>query len=203
MAILRSVTPLVEPLSLDEAFLDVARRAPAARRRAGDRGRDSASASRDETGLTASVGVATTKLLAKIASDLAKPDGLLVVEPGHELEVLHPLPVERLWGVGPATRAGSTRSASHDRRPRRAARGRRSSRALGRAHGPHLHALAWNRDDRGRSSPSGVVKSIGHEETFAKDVVERRARAGGRPRSPTRSAAPPAERGSRRRARCS
>jgi DNA polymerase-4 len=103
MAILRAVTPLVEPISLDEAFLDVR----GARRRLGDGptiARDLRVRINDETGLVASVGVATTKMLAKIASDLAKPDGLLVVEPGTELEVLHPLPVGRLWGVGPATR---------------------------------------------------------------------------------------------------
>ena len=103
MAILRSVTPLVEPMSLDEAFLDVARRRAAARRRARDRGAAPRAHPSARPGLTASVGVATTKMLAKIASDLAKPDGLVVVEPGTELDVLHPLPVERLWGVGPAT----------------------------------------------------------------------------------------------------
>ena len=101
MAVLRDVTPLVEPISLDEAFLDVAGAAPLARLRARDRRSSCADAIRAETGLTASVGAATTKLLAKLASDLAKPDGLLVVEPGTELEFLHPLPVTRLWGVGP------------------------------------------------------------------------------------------------------
>src|SRR5207237_1406812 len=103
MAILRSVTPLVEPISLDEAFLDVS----GARRTLGS-GPEIATALRRriraETGLTASVGAATTKLLAKLASDLAKPDGLLVVAPGTELDFLHRLPVTRLWGVGPATR---------------------------------------------------------------------------------------------------
>ena len=104
MEILRSYTPLVEPIALDEAFLDVAgvRRAPrhrARRSRVAIRARV-----RAETGLTASVGVATTKLLAKLASDLAKPDGLLVVEPGTELDV--PAPARRCAasGVsGPAT----------------------------------------------------------------------------------------------------
>src|SRR5207237_226071 len=104
MEILRSITPLVEPISLDEAFLDVA----GARRRLGDApaiARAARSGSERETGLVASVGVATTKFLAKIASDLAKPDGLLVVEPGTEAAFLDPLPLERLWGVGPATLA--------------------------------------------------------------------------------------------------
>src|SRR4051812_4278892 len=103
MAVLRSVTPLVEPISLDEAFLDV----EGARRTLGtgpEIGALLRTRIREETGLTASVGAATTKLLAKLASDLAKPDGLLLVEPGTEIEFLHPLPVTRLWGVGPATR---------------------------------------------------------------------------------------------------
>ena len=102
MAILKSYTPLVEPISLDEAFLDV----EGARRLHGT-GPEIAVAVRArvkaETGLTLSVGVATTKMLAKLASDLSKPDGLLVVEPGTELDLLHPLGVRRLWGIGPAT----------------------------------------------------------------------------------------------------
>ena len=102
MAILESVTPLVEQLSIDEAFLDV----EGVRRQHGA-GEDVAGMLRGrvrtETGLTLSVGVATTKFLAKLASDLAKPDGLLVIAPGTELAFLDPLPVTRLWGVGPAT----------------------------------------------------------------------------------------------------
>ena len=97
MRVLRSYTPLVEPIALDEAFLDVAdaRRILGAGPTIGVAIREQV---RAETGLTASVGAATTKLLAKLASDLAKPDGLPVVEPGTELEFLHPLPVRRLWG---------------------------------------------------------------------------------------------------------
>jgi DNA polymerase-4 len=171
MAILRSVTPLVEPLSLDEAFLDVA----GARRSLGTGPEIAASLRsrvRAETGLTASVGVATTKLLAKLASDLAKPDGLLVVEPGGELEFLHPLPVTRLWGVGPATRRRLERFGVETvgdlaKLPEPALR-----RALGEAAGTHLHALAWNRDERG-VDPERVTKSIGHEETFPHDRTDR------------------------------
>ncbi len=171
MAILRSVTPLVEPIALDEAFLDVvgARRAhgtgpeigAAVRRRV-----------RDETGLVASVGAATTKLLAKLASDLAKPDGLLVVEPGTELDFLHPLPVERLWGVGPAKRQRLDRLGVRTVGDLAALPEVALVSALGGANGRYLHALAHNRDDRG-VEPEREMKSIGHEETFAVDMVER------------------------------
>ena len=102
MAVLRRFTPAVEPISIDEAFLDVTGSTalfgdgPTIARRIKD-------AVRDEVGLTASVGVATTKLVAKIASDLRKPDGLVVVEPGDEASFLAPLPIARLWGVGEKT----------------------------------------------------------------------------------------------------
>ncbi len=171
MAILRSVTPLVEPLSLDEAFLDVA----GARRHAGsgpEIGAALRSRIKEEVGLTASVGAASTKLLAKLASDLAKPDGLLVVEPGTELAFLHPLPVRRLWGVGPATRKeltriGVTTIGDLARLPEDAVVA-----ALGRAAGTQLHALANNRDDR-PVEPSRETKSVGHEETFPIDRSDR------------------------------
>ncbi len=170
MAILRSQTPLVEPISLDEAFLDVA----AARRRSGT-GPEIAVAIRAEilaaTGLTASVGVATTKLLAKLASDLCKPDGLLVVEPGGELEFLHPLAVERLWGVGPATRRRLDRFGVRTVGDLAAVPEDALVGALGKASGHHLHALAWNRDDRA-VEPNRELKSIGHEETFPVDVAD-------------------------------
>jgi DNA polymerase-4 len=171
MAILRAVTPLVEPLSLDEAFLDVA----GARRSHGtgpEIGARLRAEIRSSTGLTASVGAATTKLVAKIASDLAKPDGMLVVEPGTELELLHPLPVRRLWGVGPVTqrRLGDLRVrtvgdlAQIDEGV--------LVRTLGRSVGAQLHALAWNLDDRA-VEPERETKSIGHEETFATDRTDR------------------------------
>src|SRR3954466_8056740 len=140
-------SPLVEGLSIDEAFLDV-------------RGLERISGSpveiaarlrrdaRERVGLPVTVGVATTKFLAKVASGVAKPDGLLVVPPGGELAFLHPLPVERLWGVGPVT-AGKLR----DRGIRTVAEVARLGEAmlvsiLGRASGRHLHALAHNRDPR-------------------------------------------------------
>jgi len=173
MGILRSVTPLVEPISMDEAFLDVR----GAQRLHGDPptiGRRLRERIHDETGLTASVGIASTKMLAKIVSDLAKPDGLVVVEPGRELEVLHPLPVERLWGVGPATRRRLERYAVQTVGDLAALPEATLVAALGRSQGAHLHALAWNRDDR-RVEPERRVKSIGHEETFPRDLVERGA----------------------------
>src|SRR4051812_29458768 len=102
MAILRRFTPAVEPISIDEAFLDVT----GSRALFGDGeaiGASIKSAVREEVRLTASVGVATTKLVAKIASDLRKPDGLVVVPPGEEAAFLAPLPISRLWGVGEST----------------------------------------------------------------------------------------------------
>lgn len=171
MAILRSVTPLVEPLSVDEAFLDVA----GARRLHGSPEQIGASLRRrirEETGLPASVGAATTKFLAKMASEDAKPDGLVVIEPGRELAYLHPLPVGRLWGVGPATlgrleRMGVRTVGDLARVPEPAL-----AAVLGAAQARHLHALARNDDERG-VSPGRRAKSVGAEETFARDLHER------------------------------
>jgi DNA polymerase-4 len=171
MAILRDVTPLVEPLALDEAFLDVsgARRLHGA---APDIARSLRQRIKGETGLVASVGVATTKFVAKLASDLAKPDGMLVVEAGTEIAFIHPLEVRRLWGVGPKTgerlaqlgvrTIGDLATLPEDTLVH----------ALGESHGRHLHALAWNRDDRA-VEPGREVKSIGHEETFPSDITDR------------------------------
>jgi DNA polymerase IV len=172
MAILRDVTPLVEPIALDEAFLDVS-----GVRRVRGGGPTVARAVRarvrGETGLTASVGVAPTKLLAKLASDLAKPDGMLVVELGAEIEFLHPLPVERLWGVGPVTRRKLAALGVKTVGDLAALPEATVVTAIGDAHGHHLHALAWNRDDR-PVEPDQEMKSIGSEETFPRDLRERR-----------------------------
>lgn len=170
MDILRSFTPLVEPLALDEAFLDLS----GARRLFGtavEVGTTIRARVRSETGLTASVGVGTTKLMAKLASEEAKPDGLLAVEPGTELAFLHPLPVRRLWGVGPKTlarlqRFGVSTVGDLAGLPLETLVG-----ALGQAAGAGLHALAWNRDER-RVEPDRETKSIGQEETFPRDVHE-------------------------------
>lgn len=171
--IFRAFTPVIEPIALDEAFLD----ASGAVRLFG-RGPEIGAAIRarikDETGLTASVGVASNKLLAKLASDDAKPDGMLVVEPGTELAFLHPHPVKRLWGVGPATlarleRFGVETIGDLARLPEATLID-----ALGKAHGAHLHALSQGHDDR-PVEPDRETKSIGQEETFPRDVADRDA----------------------------
>jgi DNA polymerase-4 len=171
MAILRDVTPLVEPLALDEAFLDVS----GARRLHGAGPEIAAFLRRrikEETGLVASVGVATTKFVAKLASDLAKPDGMLVVEAGSELEFLHPLEVRRLWGVGPATGKRLAQLGVRTIGDLAALPEDTLLHTLGEAQGRHLYALAWNRDDRA-VEPGREVKSVGHEETFPTDITDR------------------------------
>ena len=173
MAILRSITPEVEPVSIDEAFIAV----DGIRRLHGDALTVAQLIRRRvkiETGLTISVGVATTKFLAKIASDLSKPDGLLVVAPGDELAFLHPLPARRLWGVGPKTMEKLDRIAVHTIGDIAALPFEALCHAVGRAAGEHLHALSHNVDPR-----SVVVqrnaKSIGNEETFSYDLHTRDA----------------------------
>jgi DNA polymerase-4 len=173
MAILESVTPLVEQLSIDEAFLDVA----GARRLLGT-GVEIAellrARVRAEAGLVASVGVATTKFLAKLASDMAKPDGLLAVAPGTEEAFLAPLPVTRLWGVGPATQRKLERMAVHKIGDVAALPEAALTAALGNALGQKLRALAHNDDPR-PVVPDRETKSIGAEETFAADLRTRDA----------------------------
>ena len=140
-------TPLVEGLSIDEAFLDVS----GLRRIAGSPTEIAARLRgevREEVGLPITVGVARTKFLAKVASEVAKPDGLLVVPPADELGFLHPLPVERLWGVGRVT-AEKLRDVGITTVGQVAALPEGTLVALlGRASGRHLHALAHNRDPR-------------------------------------------------------
>jgi DNA polymerase-4 len=173
MAILESFTPLVEQLSIDEAFLDVR----GARRLRGS-GVEIAQQLRveivAETGLVASVGVATTKFLAKLASDLAKPDGLLAVEPGTEAAFLAPLPVSRLWGVGPATRKRLERMSVSTIGEVAALPESALTAALGNSLGQRLCALARNDDPRA-VVPERETKSIGAEETFAVDLTTRAA----------------------------
>ena len=143
----------------------------------------------ERVGLPITVGVARTKFLAKVASGVAKPDGLLVVPPDGELAFLHPLPVERLWGVGPVTAGKLHDRGDHDRRRGRPARrGRRSSSMLGRASGRHLHALAHNRDPRpvqvGRRRGSiGSQRALGRSPR-SPDAIDAVARRPGRPGHP-------------------
>jgi DNA polymerase-4 len=166
--IMRDFTPLVERISIDEAFLEVAGSvhlfgsprtiATDIRRRA-----------RLETGLPVSVGVARTKHLAKIASQVAKPDGLLVVEPEHELEFLHPLPVELMWGVGPVTQARLAERGITTIGELAATPGRSLEHLLGRAVGTKLGSLAWNQDPRAietahRAASVGAQSALGRKE---------------------------------------
>src|SRR5215475_13829242 len=163
--VLGDFTPLVERISIDEAFADVAgcthlfgppaEIARAIRRRV-----------RAELGLPISVGVARTKHLAKIASQVAKPDGLVVVDPEAELDFLHGLPVELMWGVGPATRARLAQIHVHT--IGQLAKIRRGSleSLLGPAAGQKLAALAWNRDPRQiqthhRARSAGAQSALG------------------------------------------
>jgi DNA polymerase-4 len=145
--VFENTTPLVEGLSIDEAFLDVR-----GLRRISGTPREIAVRLRREVlervGLPITVGVARTKFLAKVASGVAKPDGLLVVSPDAELEFLHPLPIERLWGVGPVT-AGKLESLGIKTVGEVAQLGETALVSmLGRASGRHIHALAHNRDPR-------------------------------------------------------
>lgn len=173
MTLLRELSPLVEPLSLDEAFVDL---------EAGDVAWDEASARavgerlradiRVVTGLTGSVGLAASKMLAKIASEEAKPDGLRLIEPGTERALLGPMSVRTLPGVGPATgdhlrRAGITTieeiaGAGQDELVR----------LLGKAHGGHLYAMALAHDERPVVAERDT-KSVSVEDTFDVDIHDR------------------------------
>jgi DNA polymerase IV len=170
MAILRRFTPQVQPISIDEAFLDVT----GSRALFGDGeeiGRLIKGAVHDEVGLTISVGVAATKLVAKIASDLRKPDGLVVVGPGDEAAFLAPLPISRLWGVGEKTATalldygvqtiGDLASLPPDVLVRRF--GKHGASLVERARGIDADPVATG----------DPAKSIGHEHTFGVDTADR------------------------------
>jgi len=179
MAIFKEFTPLVEPLSLDEAFLDVT-----GSRRLFGPATSIAEQLRtrvlDDSGLTCSVGVAPNKFLAKLASEAAKPvaspdgplpgPGVVVVRPGRELEFLHPLDVSALWGVGPVTldrlrKLGIGTVGELSRIPLDALVG-----AVGKSHGAHLYALAAGTDDRA-VIPNIAAQSVSHEVTFPVDLT--------------------------------
>jgi DNA polymerase-4 len=168
MAIFGAVTPEVEPLALDEAFLDVSGALRRLGAPAGIASHIRAQVAKQQ-GITCSVGVAPTKFVAKIASVRCKPDGLLVIPRDGVLDFLHPLPVAALWGVGERTgevlaRLGLRTVGDIARTPLASLQ-----HELGVAHGSHLAALACGRDER-RVLPRVAEKSIGAEETFATDI---------------------------------
>ncbi|AYY13519.1 DNA polymerase IV [Actinobacteria bacterium YIM 96077] len=170
---LHTLSPLVEPLSLDEAFVDLAAGehddlSATAVRGIGERLRSNIHAA---TSVTASVGAATSKTLAKIASEKAKPDGLVVIEPGTELDVLHPMSVRVLPGVGPATADRVARLGIKTVGDLATMSEHELVDLLGEAHGRSLSRLARGYDDRPVSSER-ASKSISVEDTFDHDITE-------------------------------
>ncbi|MCP3768615.1 DNA polymerase IV [Streptomyces sp. MAR25Y5] len=173
MELLRALSPLVEPLSLDEAFVDL---------EAGGAARDERSARlaaaklradiRAVTGLTGSVGLAASKMLAKIASEQAKPDGLVLIEPGTEQALLAPLSVRTLPGVGPATGDHLRRVGIHTVGDLAEAGEDELVRLLGKAHGHALYAMSLARDDRSVVAER-ETKSVSVEDTYDVDIHDR------------------------------
>ena len=168
MAIFQAITPEVEPLSLDEAFLDIS----GAIRRLGrptEIGMRIRRQVHEQQGITCSVGIAPSKFVAKLASVHCKPDGLLVIPADRVLEFLHPLPVSALWGVGQRTGQVLARLGLRTVADLASAPAATRERELGHAMARHLMALAWGRDDRAVVADARE-KSVGAEETFATDV---------------------------------
>ncbi|MFC9353911.1 DNA polymerase IV [Arthrobacter sp. NPDC057013] len=169
MAIFESITELVEPLSVDEAFLDVG----GAIRRLGaplDIGQLIRRRVASELGITASVGIAASKFVAKIASTRCKPDGLLLIRPEQTVPYLHSLPVNALWGVGGKTAEVLARMGIRTVADVAATPVSSLKKVLG-ATGEHVHRLSWGIDSR-TVTPVRVEKSIGAEETFAADTAD-------------------------------
>jgi DNA polymerase-4 len=167
MAVFRDVTPLVEPLSLDEAFLDATEQV-GTYGGAQSLGRYLKDEVKKRTGLTLSVGIASNKLIAKIASDMEKPDGLVIVPPGGEAAFLAPLKVRSLWGVGPKAEAVLNNAGFHTIGQIASADPAQLESALG-SRGLMLHAMARGIDD----SPVQTEherKSVGAETTFPRDL---------------------------------
>jgi DNA polymerase-4 len=167
MAIFESITELVEPLSVDEAFLDVggAIRRLGPPREIGELIRRRVA---DELGITASVGIAASKFVAKIASTRCKPDGLLLIRPEETVPYLHSLPVGALWGVGAKTAEVLARMGIRTVADLAATPLASLKKALG-ATGEHVYQLSWGIDPR-PVTPVRLEKSIGAEETFAVDT---------------------------------
>jgi DNA polymerase-4 len=171
MQIFSEYSPLVESLSIDEAFIDVT----GARRLYGEPAEIGALIRADvlrRTGLTCSVGIASTKFVAKIASDMSKPDGLLEVPHDETLAFLHPLPIRKLWGVGAQTAKVLERRGLHTVGDVADTPQASLVAALGEAAGHHLFELAWGRDPR-TVIPERREKSVGREQTFASDLTTR------------------------------
>jgi DNA polymerase IV len=175
MKILDNYTPLVEPLSLDEAFLDLTGSerifGPAV-----EIGRKIISRIETEIGLNASVGIAPNKFLAKLGSDLKKPKGFVIITPENMLEVLEDLPVSKLWGVGPKTEERLQQLGIRTIGMLRRVDPKVLESRLGEA-GGQLHQLAWGIDNRPVISDGGA-KSVGHEITFQTDTDDRNFLAG-------------------------
>ncbi|GHH93134.1 DNA polymerase IV [Streptomyces capillispiralis] len=173
MGLLRDLSPLVEPLSLDEAFVDLEAGGTAwderSARLAGARLRADI---RAVTGLTGSVGLAASKMLAKIASERAKPDGLVLIEPGTERALLGPLSVRTLPGVGPATGDHLRRAGIHTVDELAEAGEDELVRLLGKAHGHALYAMALARDERAVVAER-ETKSVSVEDTYDVDIHDR------------------------------
>ncbi len=162
-------TPLVEPLSIDEGFLDVT----GSRRLFGmpeEIARTIKETVFKETGLTVSAGVAPSKFVAKIASDIDKPDGLTVVPPDKVRAFLDPLPIQKMWGVGKVTREALARLNIHTFKDLSRIPVEVLARGFGK-HGLKMHRLSMGIDGRD-VIPEHVVKSIGHEDTFPEDIVD-------------------------------
>jgi DNA polymerase-4 len=164
--VFEGMAPLVEGISMEEAFLDV-RGLERILGTPSEIARTLRGRVRRRVGLAVTVGIARTKVLAKMASRAAKPDGLLLVEPDRELEFLHPLPVEALWGVGPTTadklHAANVHSVAQlARRPET-----ELARAVGPAAARHLHAISWGRDPR-RVRPGRRRRSIGSQSALGR-----------------------------------
>lgn len=175
MGLLRDLSPLVEPLSLDEAFVDLTAAglpdyATGTLTALAERLREAVE--RHTGGLTASVGVGSSKFIAKIGSELAKPNGLRIVEPGIEADVIADLPARAIPGVGPATMERLARLGVRTIADIRRLSHQELVRELGKASGEWVHALAFARDDR-RVTPDRDVKSISVEDTFETDLTDR------------------------------
>lgn len=170
MTVFHEFTPLVEQLSIDEAFLDVsgAIKLFGPPEMIAQKIKDRV---REQTGLPCSVGLASTKFVAKLASTQSKPDGLLVIEDERTLEFLHPLPIDALWGVGKKTAEVLRKRGIHTVADVAHTPVDSLVSALGTSAGQHLHNLAWAKDPRPVSTER-VDKSIGKEHTFGHDVTD-------------------------------